>query len=409
VIFTIGFILSLMGPFLLLDKSAFQCLSRPAVHAVFRYYRVVVPPVLVSEIQADYAKAKGGPKQFSFLIKKFENRCFEAHVDHRRLMRANLLGTHISMDRAPIVPGKQLEVGGNTIAVFPKSERSQMIERWLKGVLSAGEVKESQDWRTGTKMIDLERVRNSFKDLPLPRLTTPYAALQFVDACLINGKQDRLLRTVAADSKLSEAETANVFGRWSSAGKPKIADFAPYATYCSRVASVFSIGLLNDIVTTRGTNYVDLQYLYYLPFCQVFSSGDKLHADLAPLFLKPDQMAINNEDLKRDLEQHQWFWMQLSQRQRWIWMQRFGWWPSTTPHSFTFKSWQRFALPKKQSGNALAKIPPHVRERVLREFNAAMNSVKDSDPEMLIQNMQIPGTSISGIAMDLRARSLHSC
>ena len=376
------------------------------MHALFRYYSVVVPPVLVSEIQADYSKRKIGPKQFSFLVKKFENHSFEAIVDQRRLMRGNLLGDDVPMDGRPVVPGHQLSEGLHATAVFTKSERSKTIERWLTGCISPAEIAASQEWRSGSKSIDLEKFRHTFKDMPLPKLSTPKQALQFVDACLINGKQERLLETMASDARLTGPEMADLRERWTKAGKPPMASFAPYATYCTRAASVFTIALMNGIVTTRPTNYIDLQYLYYLPFCQAFSSGDKLHADLGSLFLRADQIAINSALLKYDLEALQTFWSGLSFAQRHIWIQRFGFWPPTASHSFTYQAWKRFAVPKKYSGNALSKLPPDVRRKVQEEFQAAVTQWKargnTSEPEMVIKSINLPGSGISGIVMDKR-------
>lgn len=46
---------------------------------------------------------------------------------------------------------------------------------------------------------------------------------------------------------------------------------------------------------------VDLQYLKYLPFTEVFSSGDRLHQDLYPLCARVDQSFVLGTDLKRAL------------------------------------------------------------------------------------------------------------
>jgi hypothetical protein len=46
---------------------------------------------------------------------------------------------------------------------------------------------------------------------------------------------------------------------------------------------------------------LDAHYLFYLPFCHVFASFDRLHRLLAPLFLRPDQRFLSGDDLKREL------------------------------------------------------------------------------------------------------------
>jgi hypothetical protein len=51
----------------------------------------------------------------------------------------------------------------------------------------------------------------------------------------------------------------------------------------------------------RRSNHVDMGYLYYLPFCMVFTSNDHLHQDTVPLFLGADQIFIKGTELKADL------------------------------------------------------------------------------------------------------------
>jgi len=53
----------------------------------------------------------------------------------------------------------------------------------------------------------------------------------------------------------------------------------------------------------RPSHKIDLAYLYYLPFCHVFVSNDKLHARIAPLFMEQGQMFISGNDLKSGFKQ----------------------------------------------------------------------------------------------------------
>jgi len=53
----------------------------------------------------------------------------------------------------------------------------------------------------------------------------------------------------------------------------------------------------------KESHTVDLAYLYYLPFCSVFTSKDNFHAQVVPLFLAPDRSFVNGIELKEDLKQ----------------------------------------------------------------------------------------------------------
>ena len=52
----------------------------------------------------------------------------------------------------------------------------------------------------------------------------------------------------------------------------------------------------------KASHHVDLAYLYYLPFCSVFTSKDNFHAHIVPLFLGPNQTFANGVEFKEDLK-----------------------------------------------------------------------------------------------------------
>jgi len=80
---------------------------------------------------------------------------------------------------------------------------------------------------------------------------------------------------------------------------------------------VFSIDLLFYIGALRGliakekhSNKVDFAYLYYLPFCHVFGSDDKLHSRTAPLFTRQDQTFIGAKEFKDGLSKINKYYLQ---------------------------------------------------------------------------------------------------
>src|SRR6202521_2984475 len=75
-----------------------------------------------------------------------------------------------------------------------------------------------------------------------------------------------------------------VIRRWKSAGGPPLCEFAPYAAHVFKVDMFFVVALAAGLIPrpTRSSNRVDIAYLYYVPFCMVFVSGDKLHRMTAP-------------------------------------------------------------------------------------------------------------------------------
>lgn len=65
----------------------------------------------------------------------------------------------------------------------------------------------------------------------------------------------------------------------------------------------FYFSLAADLISpNRPSNKIDIAYLYYLPFCMVFTSNDNLHKQAVPLFLRKDQVFIPGAELKADLK-----------------------------------------------------------------------------------------------------------
>jgi hypothetical protein len=65
----------------------------------------------------------------------------------------------------------------------------------------------------------------------------------------------------------------------------------------------FQIALGAGLIgTERSSNRVDIAYLFYLPFSQVFVSADNLHRRSAAHFLRADQSFVWGPDLKAHLK-----------------------------------------------------------------------------------------------------------
>jgi hypothetical protein len=93
-----------------------------------------------------------------------------------------------------------------------------------------------------------------------------------------------------------------IFQRWSAAGFPPLARYASYAAHVLTVELFFQIALAANLISTeRASNRADIAYLFYLPFCHVFISGDKLHRRCAPVFMNRQQDFVWAADLKLDL------------------------------------------------------------------------------------------------------------
>jgi hypothetical protein len=54
-------------------------------------------------------------------------------------------------------------------------------------------------------------------------------------------------------------------------------------------------------LSTRRSNVIDLEYLYYAPFCKIFSTGDKFLTSMASMVLSKKQSLVQRDDLAEAL------------------------------------------------------------------------------------------------------------
>src|SRR5690606_36178733 len=91
--------------------------------------------------------------------------------------------------------------------------------------------------------------------------------------------------------------------RWRESGRKSFPETAPYAAYLVTVEVFFQIALAADqIGANRKSNRTDMAYLFYLPFCDIFVSSDRLHERCVPHFLRGDQRFVWGPDMKEDLK-----------------------------------------------------------------------------------------------------------
>ena len=102
---------------------------------------------------------------------------------------------------------------------------------------------------------------------------------------------------------VDDQDAAIGLSRWIDAGRPPLASYYPYFSHCLSVDLFFHVAVDKTLISPdRASNKLDISYLYYLPFCQIFVSNDKLHKKSAPLFINQNQIYVHGQELKADLE-----------------------------------------------------------------------------------------------------------
>jgi hypothetical protein len=112
------------------------------------------------------------------------------------------------------------------------------------------------------------------------------------------------------------------------------------------------------IGSARRSNMIDVAYLYYLPFCMAFVSGDNLHGRLAPLFLRPDQRFVMASDLKAGLRQLNDHYAKHQEEIDRVGIIRFAPEPPAAVPTIVTTLWDELLLPRSGANAEAASVVP---------------------------------------------------
>lgn len=299
------------GPILIFDKSALQALTLDESVLLDHFFLTNVTPVFYVESLADLEKedAKGRSPEEA-LIADLVNKTPVFHpypnVYHRTLVLQDLLGHRVAMTGQIALAGgiPKRDPGGGVSVHFKEAPEAETIRRWKAGQFHEVERLYARQWRAALSSVDFDNTIELVRRIVPPdqRIRGLNEARAFADAFV--SRSGREILTFAQQLLgVPNEHVGAIDRRYTSAGRPPLREFAPYGAFVLTVDLVFYLGMGIGQISGNRSNVIDVSYLYYLPFCMVFTSGDSLHARLAPLFLRPDQEFVWAPDLKAGLGQ----------------------------------------------------------------------------------------------------------
>lgn len=362
-----------MGPQLFLDKSVLQSLSEEEIRCLNQYYLVVYAPVQFIDM----------------LLQKEEDRIAEiaqkiqptdpCYTMHYRISAAlNLLDRNYPDSLPSRIDAK---LSGKKELPFSPHPEKEVLRCWKSGEYAAAKQVLSKRCRSSTRSIDLDKLR---KDYIFPSITS-FAELKSATIAFCD-TTDSQQQAANLEFLLDEAELMNIAepirDRWFKCGKPHLKEFAPYAYYCLTVFTAFYTAIANGLIGTQ-TSRVTLEYLLYLPFCQVFCSDDLFHKQLAPIFLgdiRKQQDFVNSVTLKQDLKRIYAHWESLPEIARKEYLEKFGGYPPELEDSITNQLWKKYMPPRTERSSRRKEW-----DEILTDFHIA--SANSQEEKELIQEI----------------------
>jgi hypothetical protein len=307
-----------MGPNLICDKSTLQALNPGELTALRRYYSLNIPPILLVEILGDlkkHADSSTSRNDVKILANKLMPACSTVTTNFRHLIQGELAGYPIRMEGIPVLArGKNvIAPDGKKGVIFETSPEETALLRWQDGKFNEAEEMLAEMWRLSTTSIDLELMQRHLKGAYSGSLNlqTLAATGKFVDELMLSASPKMLLEWFLHDIGMFGEKAVTTIEKFNFASPGALQKSAPYTAFCARAALVFHFALAFGLVTTRATNRIDLEYFYYTPFCQIFSSGDTFHRKIAPLVMR-DQVFVDRDIFKTDLKQLAEWWKKLT-------------------------------------------------------------------------------------------------
>jgi hypothetical protein len=342
-----------MGPILIFDKSALQSLSLDESVWLENFFLNNITPLFYVETLADLALAKtsdGRPAEI--IIGELANRAPDQgmfpNVHHQRLVEGDLLGYKTEMSGRPIIKGgvPKISPDGKLGMHYSQSPESEALNRWNKKQFLEVEREFAKDWRQSLSDLNYNWILGITKNV-VPadmRLSSLSDIKKFVDQFVTN--KNKAVFDLALDFLgVNPRVRPFVVERWNKEDQPPFSIFAPYASFVFRVDLFFYICLLRGFESKdRPSHKIDLAYLYYLPFCNVFVSSDKLHGRIASLFMEQGQTFIKGDVFKADLKNLDDHYLKHTEEIEKVGIMKYAIYPPTDLESEVARLWDKYCI-----------------------------------------------------------------
>lgn len=374
-----------MGPITLVDKSAIQALHFTEVRYLDRYYSLVISPILMRELLSTLAKEpeenKDWEKTLSILASKVDTMNSYIPPNASVMARANLLGGDVPLTgQVPLAGGKTVRSREGTYGtIFEEQPEKAILREWKSGHFPEVTKKAAQVIREMDHSVDLSQLQKQIEEQlkNFPKFDRLAELIKWLDDTYFGQVNQEFHLRNAALGMLNQVETEKLIERWKAQGSAAFKEFCPYAFYFYRCNTIYFVGLGKGLIRTskKANTHLDMQYIYYLPFCMTFTSGDKFLLEFAKFFIRPNQVIIPGDDLKKDLKQVQGFFLNLTDEQKKTIKDEFGLYPPEEGAPLTASIWGRLMSPRPKMKDVVPEFSKERSDCIVRQINRYM---KDS-------------------------------
>jgi hypothetical protein len=381
------------GPFLIFDKSSLESLDLDEAVMLDNFYMSNITPLFFVECLADLEKAIRSNSTPAQLVGSLATRTPESqsypNVHHAKILRGELAGKFnlkTVNGRIIMAGGRHVQLGDKKGVIFENSPEAEAISRWEKREFLELERNIARQWRRALTSIDLNAMVQSVTSAlgPWRKPKSLRDARTMADTIIDNMDPEWVIR-FGLDLLGAPEAVEYVVSEWINKRRPALRNHLPYFVFMLTINIFFCLVLPTHLLSkVKPSHKIDLAYLYYLPFCSVFTSKDNFHADIVPLFLSPEQTFVNGTELKEDLKRLVAYYEGLPESVLKTGLIHFAAYPPDDTRFLITRLWDKYL----RGWRAARDIPkpsrdPEEEKRILEEINRRTDS-----PELQPSNEQ---------------------
>ena len=219
----------------------------------------------------------------------------------------------------PLAGGRMVKSDGGRAAVFEPSQEADAFARWQRREFLEIERQYARAWRSNAAILNMAEFSAGVESLGVLERCKDLDQARTLAADVVHHQRRplELLSLVLSSLEIPLGLSQQTLKRWINSGKRPLSEFTPYTAHVLEVESFSQIALASNLISSeRASNLLDIAYLFYLPFCMMFVSNDRLHQRCAPLFLRPNQEFVWGPDLKANLGQSNEHFLKLPKKVR---------------------------------------------------------------------------------------------
>jgi hypothetical protein len=374
-----------VGPTTLFDKSFLQSLSLDESVWFDHFFYPNVCPIFYLETLADLSKTgtatgREPDAEVRIIADKTPELAGGPCGHHRDLCISNLMGQRLPMTgQIPVAGARPVQSkSGHSGIVYDATPETLAFTRWQRQEFHDLERQFAGAWRQMLTELDLEAVARRMRALGIDSQSCKsFDQAHAIATALVRSRTQAFdqMALLFAFVHIPPPLQRQILQRWSVDQYRPLSDYAPYAAHVLSVELYFQIAVAAKLISSdRPSNRVDIGYLFYLPFCTLFTSSDKLHRRSVAPYLRSDQEFVWGPDFKAALAAINKHYLSLPEAQRELGIMRFAHTPPPDAGPLIAALWDRHRPGWRDPPKVEPKHDPEARKKLadsLIEFSKA--------------------------------------